>query len=118
MDQPINSFGAIIKRPSAFLPLAMSLTALAMLGGAYIFGLATGHGGLYASQMRGRLHIYGSYSWRGSYPYWHSSRSSGCHELQGRPCVYLRCKLEPRSHQWPPSFFSIYEWEFLRIRLG
>jgi len=46
VDQPINSFGAIIKRPSAFLPLAMSLTALAMLGGAYIFGLATGHGGL------------------------------------------------------------------------
>ena len=33
MDQPINSFGAIIKRPSAFLPLAMSLTALAMVLG-------------------------------------------------------------------------------------
>jgi hypothetical protein len=31
MDQPVNSFGAIIKRPSAFLPLAMSLTALTML---------------------------------------------------------------------------------------
>jgi hypothetical protein len=44
MDQP--TFGAIIKKPSAFLPLAMSLTALAMLGGAYIFSLSTGHGGL------------------------------------------------------------------------
>jgi hypothetical protein len=33
MDQQINSFGAIIKRPSAFLPLAMSLTALTMLLG-------------------------------------------------------------------------------------
>lgn len=33
MDQPANSFGAIIKRPSAFLPLAMSLTALAMVLG-------------------------------------------------------------------------------------
>jgi hypothetical protein len=44
MDQP--TFGVIIKKPSAFLPLAMSLTALAMLGGAYIFALATGHGGL------------------------------------------------------------------------
>ncbi len=31
MDQPANSFGAIIKRPSAFLPLAMSLTALALV---------------------------------------------------------------------------------------
>jgi hypothetical protein len=44
MDQP--TFGAIMKKPSAFLPLAMSLTALAMLGGAYMFALATGHGGL------------------------------------------------------------------------
>lgn len=33
MDQQINSFAAIIKRPSAFLPLAMSLTALTMLLG-------------------------------------------------------------------------------------
>lgn len=30
MDQPIQSFGAIIRRPSAFLPIAMSLTALMM----------------------------------------------------------------------------------------
>jgi hypothetical protein len=43
MDQ---SFGTIVRKPSAFLPLAMSLTALALLGGAYIFSLATGHGGL------------------------------------------------------------------------
>jgi hypothetical protein len=34
MDQPIQSFGAIIRRPSAFLPIAMSLTALMMLLGA------------------------------------------------------------------------------------
>ncbi len=46
MNQPIPSFGSIVKLPSAFVPMAMSLTALAMLGGAYIVGLATGHGGL------------------------------------------------------------------------
>ncbi len=46
MNQPTHSFGAIVRQPSAFLPLAMSLTALAMLGGAYIFAVATGHGGL------------------------------------------------------------------------
>jgi hypothetical protein len=46
MNQPTHSFGAIVRHPSAYLPLAMSLTALAMLGGAYIVGLATGHGGL------------------------------------------------------------------------
>jgi hypothetical protein len=41
MDQQINSFGAIIKRPSAFLPLAMSLTALSLvLGHIAIFGPA------------------------------------------------------------------------------
>ena len=34
VDQQINSLGAIIKRPSAFLPLAMSLTALTLLLGA------------------------------------------------------------------------------------
>jgi hypothetical protein len=43
MDQ---SFGTIVRKPSAFVPLAMSLTALALLGGAYVFGLATGRGGL------------------------------------------------------------------------
>jgi hypothetical protein len=43
MDQQLNSFGAIIKRPSAFLPLAMSLTALAMLLGAMVHGYITGY---------------------------------------------------------------------------
>jgi hypothetical protein len=33
MDQPAHSLGSILKHPSAFLPLAMSLTALAMLAG-------------------------------------------------------------------------------------
>jgi len=41
MDQNPNSFGAIIKRPSAFLPLAMSITALAIvLGHIAFFGAA------------------------------------------------------------------------------
>ena len=46
MNQQPMSVIALTKKPSAFLPLAMSLTALALLGGAYVFGLATGHGGL------------------------------------------------------------------------
>jgi hypothetical protein len=33
MDQPALSFGTIIRQPSAFLPVAMSLTALAMVLG-------------------------------------------------------------------------------------
>lgn len=41
-----QSFGAIVRKPSAYLPLAMSITALALLGGAYIVALATGHAGL------------------------------------------------------------------------
>jgi hypothetical protein len=39
MYQQINSFGAMIRRPSAFIPLAMSLTALSLLlGHIAIFG--------------------------------------------------------------------------------
>jgi hypothetical protein len=40
VDQHPRSFGAIMKQPSAFLPLAMSLTALAMvLGYVAIYGV-------------------------------------------------------------------------------
>ena len=44
MDQQINSFGTIIKRPKVpFLPLAMSLTALTMLLGAILYGYMASH---------------------------------------------------------------------------
>ena len=46
MDQPAGFFSAMVRKPSAFLPLTMSFTALAVLAGAYIFGLSTGEGGL------------------------------------------------------------------------
>jgi hypothetical protein len=56
MDQ---TFRAIVRKPSAFLPLAMSLTALGVLGGAYVFGLATGHGGLVREPDEGAIaHIW------------------------------------------------------------
>lgn len=41
-----QSFGNMVRKPSAFIPLAMSITALALVAGAYIFALSTGHGGL------------------------------------------------------------------------
>ena len=41
MDRDARSFGAMMKRPSAFVPVAMSLTALALvLGHIAIFGAA------------------------------------------------------------------------------
>jgi hypothetical protein len=41
MDQPVHSFGSIIKHPSAFIPVAMSLTALALvLGHIALYGAA------------------------------------------------------------------------------
>lgn len=52
MDQ---SFGTIVRKPSAFVPLGMSLTGLALLGGAYIFGLATGQGGLVRESDEGSI---------------------------------------------------------------
>jgi hypothetical protein len=45
MDPNTNSFRAILKHPSAFLPLAMSLAALAVVGVAAIYSiLHYGHG--------------------------------------------------------------------------
>jgi hypothetical protein len=41
-DQGPNSFGAMLRHPSAFLPLAMSLIALTMLLGALGIGLLQG----------------------------------------------------------------------------
>jgi hypothetical protein len=42
MEQGTNSFGIMMRRPSAYLPVAMSLAALAMVLGALIVGLARG----------------------------------------------------------------------------
>lgn len=50
-----QSFGTIVRKPSAILPLAMSLTALALLSGAYIFALATGQAGLERQQDEGSI---------------------------------------------------------------
>ncbi len=41
-----ESFRTMVRKPSAYLPVAMSVIALALLGGAYLYGRATGHGGL------------------------------------------------------------------------
>ena len=56
MDQ---SFGTVVRKPSAFVPLAMSITALALVGGAYAFALATGHRGLVREPDEGAIaHIW------------------------------------------------------------
>ena len=45
MDPNPNSFRAVLKQPSAFLPVAMSLTALAVVGLAAMYNiLHYGHG--------------------------------------------------------------------------
>jgi len=41
-----ESFRTMVRKPSAYLPVAMSVIALSLLGGAYLYGRATGHGGL------------------------------------------------------------------------
>ena len=59
IDQLDPSFGGIVKKPSAFIPMTMSLTALALLGGAYAFSVATGHGGLVREPDEGSIaHIW------------------------------------------------------------
>jgi len=46
MDPNPNSFRSILKQPSAFLPLAMSLTAIGVLCGAAIYGILNGAHGI------------------------------------------------------------------------
>jgi hypothetical protein len=46
MDPNPNSFRTILKHPSAFLPVAMSLTALGVLFGAAIYGILHGAHGI------------------------------------------------------------------------
>jgi hypothetical protein len=46
MNPNPNSFRAILKHPSAFLPLAMSLTALGVLFAAAIYGILHGAHGI------------------------------------------------------------------------
>jgi hypothetical protein len=46
MNQDFNSFRAILKHPSAFLPVAMSLTALGVVACAAIDGFLKGAGGI------------------------------------------------------------------------
>jgi len=46
VDPNPNSFRTILKHPSAFLPLAMSLTALGVLFGAAVYGILHGAHGI------------------------------------------------------------------------
>jgi hypothetical protein len=43
MNQDLLSFGAIVRRPTAYLPMAMSLTALALVTGALVSGFIAHH---------------------------------------------------------------------------
>lgn len=46
MAEKNGSFAAIVRKPSAFLPMAMSLIALGVIGVAYVVAIKSGHGGL------------------------------------------------------------------------
>lgn len=46
MNQNLFTFGSMMKRPSAFLPVAMSLGALAVVAAAAIYGFAHGAHGI------------------------------------------------------------------------
>jgi len=46
MEQPIDTFGMMLRRPSAFLPLAMSIAALTVVAASAIYGFAHGAHGI------------------------------------------------------------------------
>ena len=56
-----ESFRTMVQKPSAFLPIAMSLMALVLLGGAYIYGRATGRVLSCVNLTRVQSLIYGSF---------------------------------------------------------
>ena len=59
MERDPDSFAAMIRRPSAFIPLAMSLVALTMLLGALAVGLAQG-GHVVRDPDEGSIAIFGN----------------------------------------------------------
>ena len=58
MDQNPNTFGTMIKHPSAFLPVAMSLTSLAVVLAAVVYGAAHTGGVLHDSDEGPAAHIF------------------------------------------------------------
>jgi len=46
MEQPIDTFGMMLRRPSAFLSLAMSIAALTVVAASAIYGFAHGAHGI------------------------------------------------------------------------
>ena len=58
MDQQPNSFGAMVRHPSAFLPMAMSLTALAMVLGSLVHGYVASHGVVHETDEGAVAHLW------------------------------------------------------------
>ena len=83
MDQPARSFTSILRQPSAFLPLTMSLTALALvLSHIAIYGAAR------EADEGTTAHLW-QFSWPGNCRYWRSLQSNGCPGLRGKPLYVL-----------------------------
>src|SRR5277367_2074137 len=98
-----QSFHTMVRKPRAFLPVAMSLIALALLGGAYIYGRATGQGGLVHEPDEGSIAHLWQLLMAGQLPVLAYSPSSGYRERQNRRCACLRFRPEPCSLQWHRS---------------
>lgn len=105
MNQPDRSFGSLVRLPSAFVPMAMSLTALAMLGGAYIFSVATGHGGLVREPDEGAIAHIWQLLMAGQLPVLAFFAIKWLPRAPRQTRMYLLCKPVLRSPQWPPSIF-------------
>lgn len=104
-----QSFGTILRKPSAFVPLAMSITALVLLAGAYIFAVTAGHGGLQREPDEGSIAHLWQLLMAGQLPVLLFSESNGCREFPGRHCMFLLYRLEQRSQPWRQFIFCIYE---------
>jgi hypothetical protein len=95
-----QSFGAIVKKPSALVPLVMSLAALAdVVVSIAIFGV------VHETDEGTAAHIW-QLLMAGQMPSWHFSPSNGCRVPRDRRFMYSHCKPALRSQPWPP--YSCY----------
>jgi hypothetical protein len=81
----------MMKEPSAFLPVTMSLIALVTLLVAFVTAA------LSTKPMKGLPPTSGSCSWGAKYRSWRTSRSSGCRRLRDRRFTYWRYNVDSYS---------------------
>lgn len=108
MNQHAFSFGVVVKKPSALLPLSMSVAALGAARGRIHFGLATGHGGIIRETDEGLV----AHSWQllmaGQLPVLAFFAIKWLPRAPKQTASYSQFKPPPCWQPWRPCFCCTY----------